>query len=86
MKGFTDYASGIWFPNCSKFVKKCENNNDVITFCNDITVNCLCYFISLVKFSYWSQFHVNINTGSTVMPTFFCKGLTRNLEIEKIPN
>ena len=39
-------------------------------------------FLSLIKFSYWSKFHVNIITGSVVMTIFFYKGLTRNLEIE----
>ena len=39
------------------------------------------YFVSLVKFSYWSKFHVNIITGSGIMTVFFYKGLTRNPEI-----
>ena len=38
-------------------------------------------FVSLVKFSYWSKFHVNFITGSGVLAIFFYKGLTRNLEI-----
>ena len=38
----------------------------------------LCF---LVKFSYWSNFHVNIITSSGVMAIFFYKGLTRNPEI-----
>ena len=42
----------------------------------------LCFFwrclISLLDFSYWSKFHVNIITGSTVMTIFLYKGLTRN--------
>ena len=38
-------------------------------------------FVSLVRFSYWSKFHVNIITGSGVMTIFFYKGLTRNPEI-----
>ena len=38
-------------------------------------------FVSLVKFSYWSKFHVNIITGSRIMTIFFYKGLTRNPEI-----
>ena len=36
------------------------------------------FFVSLVKFSYWSKFHVNIIIGSAVMTIFFYKGLTRN--------
>ena len=42
-------------------------------------------FVSLVKFSYWSMFHVNIITGSGVMTISFYKGLTRNLEIGNTP-
>ena len=42
-------------------------------------------FVFLVKFSYWSKFHVNIITGSGVMTIFFCKGLTRNPEIRYNP-
>ena len=39
------------------------------------------YVVSLVKFSYWSKFHVNIMTSSGIMTIFFYKGLTRNPEI-----
>ena len=45
-------------------------------------------FISLVKFSNWSKFHVNMKLGSGSgfvlvlnLSVFFYKGLTRNLEI-----
>ena len=38
-------------------------------------------FVSPVKLSNWSKFHVNIITGSGIMTIFFYKGLTRNLEI-----
>ena len=37
--------------------------------------------VTLVKFKYWSKFHVNIITGSRVMTTFIYKGSTRNPEI-----
>ena len=37
--------------------------------------------VSLVKFSYWSWFNVNIMTSSGAMIIFIYKGLTRNLEI-----
>ena len=43
------------------------------------------YFVSLVKFSYWSKFHVNIITGSGIMTVFFYKGLTRIPEIGNTP-
>ena len=42
-------------------------------------------FVFLVKFSYWSKFHVNIITGSGVMTISFYKVLTRNLEIGNTP-
>ena len=41
--------------------------------------------LSLVKFSYWSKFHVNIVTGSGVMTIFFYEASTRNPEIENTP-
>ena len=42
-------------------------------------------FVSLMKFSYWSKFHVNIITDSGVMTIFFYKVLTRNPEIGNTP-
>ena len=42
-------------------------------------------FVFLMKFSYWSKFHVNIITGSGVMTIFFYKGLTRNPEVGNAP-
>ena len=74
--------SGIRPPDCSKLAKNPKNDNDVIIFRHDVNVKFFwrC-FVSLVKFSYWSKFHVNIITGSGVMTIFFYKGLTRNSEI-----
>ena len=43
------------------------------------------WFVSTVRFSYWSKFHVNIITGSGIMTIFFYKGLTRNPEIGNTP-
>ena len=40
-----------------------------------------CCYVSLVMFSYWFRFPVNIMTAFRVMAIFVCKGLTRNLEI-----
>ena len=40
--------------------------------------------VPLIKFSYWSKFHVNTITGSGVMTIFDCNGLTRNPEIGNI--
>ena len=42
-------------------------------------------FVPLVKFSYWSKFHINIITGPGVVTISFYKGLTRNLEIRNTP-
>ena len=54
------------------------------------------FFVSLVNFSYWSRFHINIITGSRIMTIFdplwqflnydpFYKGLARNPEIGITP-
>ena len=56
-----------------------KNDNDVTTFRKFFWP----YSISLVKFSYWPKFHVNIMTGVTKI--FAYKGLTRNLEIVNTP-
>ena len=41
--------------------------------------------VSLLKFSYWFKFHVNVITGSGIMTIFIFKGLTRNPEIGNTP-
>ena len=73
-----------WYPasDCSKLTKNPKNDNDVIIFRHEFNVKLFwrC-FVSIVKFSYWSKFHVNIITGSGIMTIFFYKGLTRNSEI-----
>ena len=78
--------SGIRPPDCSKLAKNPKNDNDVTIFRHDVNVKFFwrC-FVSLVKFSYWSKFHVNIITGSGVMTISFYKGLNRNPEIGNIP-
>ena len=38
------------------------------------------FCVALVKFRYWSKFHVNTMNGSGVMKVFVCKRLTRNPE------
>ena len=74
--------SGIRPPDCSKLAKNPKNDNDVTIFRHDVNVNFFwrC-FVSLVKFSYWSKFYVNIMTDSGIMTIFFYKGLARNPEI-----
>ena len=39
----------------------------------------------LIKFSYYSQFHVNVIAGSGVITTFVYKGLNKNPEISNTP-
>ena len=55
---------------------ECRHFGDMAS--SSIFLSC---FFSLVKFSHWSKFHVNIITGSEVMIIFFYKGLTKNSEI-----
>ena len=79
---FADSLSGIWPPDCSKLAENPINDNDIAIFRHDVIINFFwrC-FVSLVKFIYWSKFHVNIITGSGIITIFFYKGSTRNPEI-----
>ena len=78
--------SGIWLPDCSILAINWKNDNNVTIFWHDVIITfCWCCFVSLMKFSYWSKFHVNIITDSRVMIISFYKGLTRNLEIGNTP-
>ena len=85
-KTFADSVSGIRPLDCSKLAKNLKNNNDITFFWHDVNVKCFWrWFVSLVKFSCWSKFNVNIITGSGTMSISFYKGLTRNLEIGNTP-
>ena len=65
---FTDYASGIRLPGCSKLAANWKHSNDVTIFRNDVIVKFFdLVLVSLAEFSYWFKFHVNIMTGSGVM-------------------
>ena len=78
--------SGIRPPDCSKLTKNTKNDNDVTIFRHDVNVKFFCsWFVSLVNFSCWSKFHVNIITGSGIMTISFYKGLTKTAEIGNIP-
>ena len=71
--------SGIRLLHCSKLARNPKNDNDVTIFWNDVIVKFFWrWFVSLVNFSHWSKFHVNIITSSGIMTVFFYKGLTRN--------
>ena len=79
---FTDHASGIRLPDCSKLAINWKNDHDV-TICRH-SVNIKLFWrshVSLVKFCYCSKFHVNIITRSKVMAILVYKGLTKNPEI-----
>ena len=78
--------SGIRPLDFSKWAKNLKNDNDVTIFRHDVSVKFFwrC-FVCFVKFNYWSNFHVNIITGSVIMTIFFHKGLARNPEIRNTP-
>ena len=81
---FADSASVIRPPDCSRLVKNPRNDNSVTIFRRHVIINFFRHcFVSLVKFSYWSKFDVNIITGSEIMT--MTKRLTRNPEIGNIP-
>ena len=77
-----------WRPACLwlNLVINWKNNNDVTICRHHVVINFFwrC-FVSLIRFSYWSKFHVNIIIGSGVLTIFFYKGLARNLEIGNTP-
>ena len=71
---FADSVSGIRPSDCSKFAKNPKNDNDVTISRHDVIVKVFwCGFVCLVKFSYWSKFHVNIINGFGIMTIFFYK-------------
>ena len=80
---FTDYTSGIRFPDCRKLAIDRKNENGVTTCWYDFIVKLFsCCFVSLVKFNYWFKFPVNIITDSWVKTIFFFKGLTENFQTQ----
>ena len=69
---FTNYASRLRLPDCSKLVTNWKNDNDVTICLHEVIVKILSRcFLFLVKFSYWSYFHLDIMTGSGVMTINF---------------
>ena len=83
---FIDYTTRTLLSDCYKLVANRKNDNDATIFKHDIILKLFwrC-FVSLVKFSYWSKFLVNIIIGSGVMTIYFYKELTRNPEIGNTP-
>ena len=84
---FTDSASRTRLLDCSKLVKNYKKHNNDIICWHDAVVSFFLtvLFASLVRFSYWSKFHVNIITGSGVMTSFFYNRLTINSKIGNTP-
>ena len=73
-------------PDCCKLAKNPKYDNDVTILRYGVIVKIFWHcFVSLVTFSYWSKFHVNIITGHGIKTIFFYKGLTRNWEIGNNP-
>ena len=68
----------VQLPNCFKLAVNRKNGNGVTISRHDIIVKFFWRFVPLIKFSYWSMFHVNVITGSGVTAISFYKGLTRN--------
>ena len=78
--------SGILLPDCLNLAINWKNDNDVTFFWCDVILKGFWHcFVSVIMFSYCSQFHVNIITGSGVMTILFYKGLTRNPEMGNTP-
>ena len=76
--------SRIRLPDCSRLGLKWKNDNDITNCRHDIIVKFSWrFFVSLVKFSYRSKFHLCIITGSGVMAILFIKDWPeiRKLEI-----
>ena len=69
--------SGYWMASNWLWVGKMTTTSQFV----DLTSSLKHWSVYLIKFSYWSKFHVIIMTGSGVMTIFVYKGLTRNLEI-----
>ena len=80
---FIDHAPGVWLLDDWKLAinwkKRQWRHNCLTSRYRQFFWHCR---VSLVKFSYWYKFHVNI---TTVMTIFVYKRLTRNLEIKNTP-
>ena len=81
-KSFTEYVSVFWLLYFSKLAINWKNDSGVTICCHDVIIKLFwrC-FVSLIKFSYCSKFHVSIIIGSGVLTIFFYKGLIRNVKI-----
>ena len=84
---FVDYVSEIRVSDCFKSNINWQNNDCLIICRHDVISNFFsCCCISLVKFSYWSEFHdVNIITGSGVMTNFVGKRFDQIPRNQKYP-
>ena len=79
---FANYTSEIRLSDCSKMaINRKKYSDATIYWHHAITKFFWRRFIFLVKFSYWSNFYLNIITGSGAMTILFYKRLTRNPKI-----
>ena len=74
------FGQNSTFPQTNSVIAVREIVRDFLVLFS-VSVRC---FFSLVKFSYWSMFHVNIIAGSGVMTISFNKGLPGNPKIGHI--
>ena len=73
------FWSGIGLPVGCKFARN-KNMTSKFAEMTSQSFFLLCH-VSLVKFSYWSKFNVNIIIGSGIRTIFVYKGSATNLEI-----
>ena len=92
----TNASEDFWSKYQSFNLMEAVPKKDLMIVLFNVWVNCLlktglqdkCFWrcrVSLVKFSYWSNFHVSIITGSRVMTIFLYIVFTRDPEIGNTP-
>ena len=77
--------SGIRLSGGCKLAINWQKDNDVWICQHDVVKSFWRSRVSLVRFSCWSKFHINIIIGSGIMTIFVYKGLTRNPENGNAP-
>ena len=81
---FTDYASGIWLPDCSKLAVNWKNGNDATVFWYDVIVNFFSVVLFLLRSLVTGPYFISMTIY--VMTNSFYKGFTRNPETWVLPN
>ena len=89
---FIDHASGMRLPDGCKLAIHWKKDNQVTICRHDVIVIIIIIIIIfltfrafLVKFNYWSKFHVNIMTGSGVMTIFHLYRIDEKSRNRKYP-